>query len=262
MRLSSSDIEDLRQAKTLLDAPGLAVRIADFIGSALDKGYKLLPAKWSETVNNATVSSLERAMDVVLVTMDDSRRKDPSSNIFHKVAAAATGAAGGAFGLAALSLELPLSTIVILRSIADIARNQGEDIKSPETRLACLEVFALGGPGQGDNNAEIGYFAVRTAMAKTISEAARHMINKGAARKGGPALVNFISQVAARFGVVVSEKAAAQSIPVVGAVGGAAINTIFIDHFQNIALGHFIVRRLERAYGEELVRETYEKLRI
>ena len=86
------------------------------------------------------------------------------------------------------------------------------------------------------------------------------MINKGAARKGAPALVNFITQVAARFGVVVSEKAAAQSIPVVGAAGGAAINTIFIDHFQNIARGHFTVRRLERIYGEELIREAYENL--
>ena len=260
MSLSPEDLEDLRHAKNLLDTPGLALRIANLIGSPLDKGYKLLPAKWSETVNNATVASLEKAMDVVLVTMDDSRRKESASNIFHKVAAAATGAAGGAFGLAALSLELPLSTILILRSIADIARNQGEDIRSPETRLACLEVFALGGPSPGDDAAEIGYFVVRTAMSKAVSEAARHMFNKGAARKGAPALVNFIAQVAARFGVVVSEKAAAQAIPVVGAAGGAAINTIFIDHFQNIARGHFIVRRLERTYGEELVRETYEKL--
>jgi hypothetical protein len=37
--------------------------------------------------------------------------------------------------------------------------------------------------------------------------------------------------------------------PVVGAVGGAAVNLIFMNHFQRIAEGHFTIRRLERIYG-------------
>jgi hypothetical protein len=47
---------------------------------------------------------------------------------------------------------------------------------------------------------------------------------------------------------------------VVGAVGGAIINTLFIDHFQNMAQGHFIVRRLERAHGREIVESVYDSL--
>jgi hypothetical protein len=66
--------------------------------------------------------------------------------------------------------------------------------------------------------------------------------------------------VASRFGITVSEKVAAQAVPVLGAAGGALINTIFIDHFQDIARGHFIVRRLERKYGADLVKEEYLKL--
>jgi hypothetical protein len=50
--------------------------------------------------------------------------------------------------------------------------------------------------------------------------------------------------------VVVSQKLAADVIPVVGALGGAAVNAAFIDHFQMLARGHFTVRRLERIYGE------------
>jgi hypothetical protein len=60
--------------------------------------------------------------------------------------------------------------------------------------------------------------------------------------------------------VIVSEKVAAQAIPLIGAAGGALINTIFIDHFQNMARGHFIIRRLERQHGQDLVRREYDRL--
>jgi hypothetical protein len=33
----------------------------------------------------------------------------------------------------------------MLRSIADIARSEGEDLADPETALVCAELFALGG---------------------------------------------------------------------------------------------------------------------
>jgi hypothetical protein len=72
--------------------------------------------------------------------------------------------------------------------------------------------------------------------------------------------VRLITLIASRFGVVVSQKAAAQLVPVIGAAGGALINTIFIGHYQDMARGHFIVRRLERAHGAEPVRLAYEKL--
>jgi EcsC protein family len=60
-------------------------------------------------------------------------------------------------------------------------------------------------------------------------------------------------------GLVVTQKLAAQTIPLVGALGGAAVNYAFIQHFQEVARGHFTVRRLERAYGKEAVRKAYER---
>ena len=78
--------------------------------------------------------------------------------------------------------------------------------------------------------------------------------------EGAPIILRLITKVAARFGVQVSEKIAAQAIPIVGAVGGAVINTLFIDHFQDMARGHFIVRRLERIYGIEAVKKEYDRL--
>jgi hypothetical protein len=70
--------------------------------------------------------------------------------------------------------------------------------------------------------------------------------------------VRLVALIAARFGIVVSEKAAAQAIPIIGAAGGAIINTVFIDHYQDMARGHFTVRRLERLHGVDAVRAAYE----
>ena len=89
----------------------------------------------------------------------------------------------------------------------------------------------------------------------------RYAGQRGLAGEGAPALVRYAAQVASRFGLVVSQKVAAQAVPVLGALGGAAVNAAFMDHFQAIARAHFTVRRLERAYGREAVHEAYERER-
>ena len=73
-------------------------------------------------------------------------------------------------------------------------------------------------------------------------------------------VARLISQIAARFGIVVSEKVAAQAAPILGAIGGAAVNAAFADHFQTLARGHFIVRRLERQHGAGVVAFEYQRL--
>jgi hypothetical protein len=148
----------------------------------------------------------------------------------------------------------------MLRSIADIARSEGEFITTLETKMACLEVFALGGESDLDDGSESGYFAVRAALAKSVSEAAEFMVKKGITDEAAPILVKLITKIAEKFGVQVTQKAAAQAVPAIGAAGGAIINTLFIDHFQDMARGHFIVRKLERIYGYETVKSAYQSL--
>jgi len=131
---------------------------------------------------------------------------------------------------------------------------------TPDARLQCVQVLALGGNSKSDDGSESGYFAARAALAKSISEAAAHLAKKGVSQHGAPAIVRLISQVATRFSIVVSEKAAAQAVPLVGAFGGAAINSLFIDDFQDMGRGQFIIRRLERLHGQEEVRRLYEEL--
>lgn len=257
--MPEADINALRAAKQLLESPGLVAKISNFVGSPIEKGFALLPKQWSAVVNEATRKAIETALNVALWTMNDAR-PTAASNRWHKLAAGASGAAGGAFGLAALSIELPLSTTIMLRSIADIARSEGENLQLADAKLECAQVLALGGNSRSDDDSDVGYFAARAAMAKAVSEAAAHFAALGVTQHSSPALVRLIAQIASRFSIVVSEKAAAQAVPVVGAIGGAVINTLFIDHFQDMARGHFVVRRLERQHGAELVRRLYSEL--
>ena len=257
MTLPAKDLDDRRYARALLEHPSLAARITSLLGAPIEKGLELLPANWSGSLTIAARAALNKALDVAVATMDD-RGLGPAANRLHKITLAATGALGGAFGVAALAIELPLSTMVMLRSIADIGRSEGEQIRSIESKLACIEVFALGGRLRSDNAGETGYFAVRTALARAITDAAEFIAERGVAHEGAPAIVRLVTQIASRFEVVVSEKAAAQAIPLIGAAGGAIVNLLFVDHFQDMARGHFIVRRLERTWGADEVRTAYE----
>jgi len=259
MALSIFEIEELRAAKQILENPGLVAKLSHVVGSPIEALLKKLPAPLHSTINSAARKSIDTAFALALKTMDQDGRHPPS-NVRHKIAAGVTGAAGGLFGLPALAIELPVSTTIMLRSIADIARSEGENLRDSEGRLQCLQVLALGGKSSDDDAAESTYFAVRAALAKAVSEAAEFVAKNGLVHTGAPAIVRLITQITSRFSIVVSEKVAAQAVPLVGAFGGAAINTLFIDHFQAMGRGHFIVRRLERVHGQEAVRKLYAEM--
>jgi hypothetical protein len=90
--------------------------------------------------------------------------------------------------------------------------------------------------------------------------AAAEILTKGSTLVTTSAMTRLISNIASRFGVAVSEKVAAQAVPIVGAIGGGLINALFVDHFQNTADAHFTVRALERKYGADVVRRQYERI--
>ena len=257
--LTDTDLQALRSAVQALEHPGLAARLTGMVGRPLDLLAQSLPASASRAISVATVEALKVALNGALLTMKGTPAK--ASRLLHKTMAVASGAFGGAFGLTTLPIELPVSTMIMLRSIADIARSEGESLHDPETALQCLQVFAMGGRTSDDDATESAYFVVRTVLAKTTAEAVHYIAGRSFIEEGAPLLVRFLSQVAARFGVVVTQKFAAQAVPVLGALGGAVVNYAFIDHFQDIARGHFTVRRLERKYGKDAIRVEYDRIR-
>jgi hypothetical protein len=266
--LSADDLAALRRAKHELESPALAMKLASIVGSPMEKLISRMPSIASDKVNDATQLALRKCLQIALRTLGRPMGgaplgvSDRPSNLLHKFAVATTGAAGGAFGLFALPVELPVTTTLMFRSICDIARSEGEDLTSVDTQLQCLTVLGMGGTSKADDDADYGYFIMRGALAQAVSKATSEIATKGFTTHGSAALLRLLNTIASRFSVQVSEQIAAKSIPAIGAVLGAMVNTVFIDHFQQVAHGHFTVRRLERHYGTDAVQAAYQAIDV
>jgi EcsC protein family len=256
--LASEDLAALEHAWHALEQPSFAARASSIIGAPIEQVLRLFPRSWHDRVHGVAQTAIARAYHAAVASLEPSA---PASGPVapHRALAMATGAIGGFFGLPALLVELPATTILMLRAIADTARRHGEPLEDYDTRLACLEVFALGSRGTADDYAEIGYYEVRIGLAVHFAAATSLALGLES-RAALPAPVGLIRALASRFGVVVSDKAAAQMVPVLGAIAGGLVNAAFMDHFQKVAEGHFTVRRLERRYGSDLVESAYHAI--
>ncbi|HDR9156140.1 TPA: EcsC family protein [Burkholderia vietnamiensis] len=263
--LSPQDQDALRRAKQVLESPSLTLKLTSVLGAPVEKMIGRLPAFATGKINDATQLALRKCLNIALRTLGKppapDAEPDKPSNLLHKLAVATTGAAGGAFGFLALPVELPVTTTLIFRSVCDIARSEGEDLAAVDTQLQCLAVLGMGGDtDQREEDADLGYFVLRGALAQAISKASSDIATKGVAAHSSAAVFKLVQTVASRFSVQVTEQMAAKSIPAIGAVLGATVNTLFIDHFQQMAHGHFTVRRLERKYGAAAVRAAYQAI--
>ena len=251
------DLEALRMAKFRLESPSFAMQVADLIGHPFERALNMLPGSVRENADRLAYTALLGSLNVAVNTMK-MRHGGPSRDRLHRWLGAGTGALGGLAGFWSLAVELPVSTTLMLRSIADIAASEGQDLTEVETRLDCIQVFALGGPNPSDNAAESGYWIVRAGMSKAFTDAAAYATQFGLQREAGPPLARLISAIAARFSADLAAQSAVRMIPVVSAASAAAVNVIFTRHFQEIARGHFTVRRLEAKYGQEEVSNRYQ----
>ena len=142
--MEPNDLARLREAIELLENPSWAAQITNLMGMPIEWGMAQLPKRAGQAISQATRKAIGKGLEVAVSTM----KKDhhgPSQKWWHRSAVAFSGGVGGFFSLPGLAIELPISTIIILRSIADIARSEDEDFRTIEAQLACLEVFALGG---------------------------------------------------------------------------------------------------------------------
>lgn len=252
--LSPADLRALAEAVQRLEQPPFAVKLANLAGKPLDGAIKLVPG-----ANAALHRAVHKAMLNCLTIAIESRDGmdfDPSP-WRAKALTGFTGGVGGFFGGFLLPLEMPLTLTIMLRAIADIASHQGEDLTRLESRLACLQVFAMSERKTGAG--VVGYYTVRATLSKLTADLVQSMAERTAIDASAPVVARLISEVLSRFGVVISERAAASSLPIIGAVGGATVNVMFMDHFERIASGHFTVRRLERAYGAERIADLYSQ---
>jgi hypothetical protein len=245
---------ELAKAVATLEGPSFAARLALIAGTPVEALKARLPASVRDNVDKAVRQALEKAWATAVGT--DPRRTPFGIDVswFHRGVAMASGAAGGAFGLLGTLAELPLSTTILLRQIAAEAAEQGEDPRIAATAAECMAVFAIGSPATAEDDlAETGYFAARLALAQMLPNAASSLASG--------MLPGFLGSIAARFTGTVGLKLTAQAVPIIGAGAGAAVNLAFLEHFRSVAKAHFLVRRLERTYGEDRVHGAYVALR-
>jgi hypothetical protein len=212
---------------------GPVVRGADMLGKLLGRAGDGLLRRVGLSTNHPALNDLAsvalgRAYDIAILGMDGAQpgRSAPAMPVV-----ALSGFVGGFAGLAGFLPDATLTTLMILRDVARIAREHGEDLSTEPARAACVQVFGL---KAGD---EAGYFS------------ARMMLQGNAARA-------LMAQVATRWGPMLGEKFAAGAVPVAGAVAASILNTAFLAHYRRLAEAHFTIRRLERVYGRDVVRSA------
>lgn len=209
-------------AKRYKSAGGLGISVLNLVGGSADSLLKTLPEGVRGNLEAATVTALNQAMKAA----NSSRNVVPDQKSWlNQTVSAALGAAGGAGGLPTALAELPVTTTLLLRVIQGVAVEHGFDPQSENVQFDCVHVFSAAGPLSDDDGADLGFLAARVTLT-------------------GKAMQSLIAKVAPRLAVVLGQKLAAQAVPVLGAVAGAATNYAYTSYYQDMAHIHFGLRKL------------------
>ncbi len=222
-------------------ANGLLMKAVNFVGGQVESGLRMMPKGLREQVEKAARNALEYSYSAASRSRGGAIGRAVAGDRIHKVMATISGAIGGLGGLPTALAELPVATTVIFRAVQGVAAQHGEDPLSAETRLECLRVFGSGGDGPEDDGVDTSFLGARIGLT-------------------GPALHKLIAKVSPRFAAVLSQKLAAQAVPVLGAAAGAGTNYAFVDYYTEMAHVHFGLRELARDFDESQVIDEFHRV--
>lgn len=209
-------------AQRYRQAGGVGISVLNMIGGQAENLLDRLPTAVRAQLETATV----RALDHAMTAAHKSRGHVPDqASWLNAAASAAMGAVGGAGGLPTALAELPVTTTLLLRVIEGVAVEHGFDPELESVRFDCVQVFAAAGPLSDDDGSDLAFLTARLALS-------------------GKAVQAIIHKIAPRLAVVMGQKLAAQTVPVLGAVTGAATNYAYTSYYQDMAHVHFGLRRL------------------
>lgn len=221
----SDQVEQL--AARYVASRGLGLKLLGALGAQADGLLDRLPQAARDGLDSTTLKALSLSSEVAA----RSRAAAPDTGQWlTRALTMGTGAAGGFGGLPSALAELPLTTTVILRAIHGIAAEHGFDPDDPDTRAECLQVFASAGPLTDDDSMDLSFLSLRISVT-------------------GPTMQALLKQVAPKLAIVLGQKLAAQTVPVLGAVTGAAINYTFTSYYQEMAHISFGLRKLAEETG-------------
>lgn len=220
-------IDDL--AKRYLEARGVGMQLLGLIGTQADNLLDRLPGPVRGALDGATLKALEASFSTAARSRDV---LPDTGNWLTRAVTMGTGAAGGFGGLPSAVAELPVTTTILLRSIQGISSEYGFDPSHADTRADCLQVFAAAGPLSDDDDTDLSFLTLRMSVT-------------------GASMQKLIATVAPRLAVVMGQKLATQTVPILGAVAGAATNYVFTSYYQDMAHVQFGLRRLAEDTGED-----------
>lgn len=220
-------------------ANGALMRAITFVGGQVEDGLKMLPADIRAQLDGVARAALRQSYDLASRSRTGAGRNIGSDRL-HRLMGTFSGVVGGFGGLPTALAELPVATTVIFRAVHHVACTYGEDPMAEETRMQCLAVFGAGGPGTQDDGVDTAFIGARLSLS-------------------GAAVHGLIARVAPKFAAVLSQKLAAQAVPVLGAAAGAGTNYAFVDYYVALAHVHFGLRRLARTHGEDQVTEAFHQ---
>jgi len=203
-------------------AGGLGVDLLNLVGGKAEGLLDQLPKSVRGGLEQATQRALEQAMKVA----NDSRSVVPDQKGWlNSAVGAAMGAVGGMGGLPTALAELPVTTTLLLRVIQGVAKEYDFDPSAENVQFDCVQVFSSAGPLEADDGADLGFISARVTLT-------------------GAAVHGLVARVSPRLATVLGQKLAAQTVPVLGAVAGAATNYAYTSYYQEMAHVHFGLRRL------------------
>lgn len=210
-------------------ANGVGMQVLGLLGSQAEGVLKRLPKGVTDQMDNVTRAALETAFDVAARSRD---ALPDQKDWLNTVVTMGTGAVGGFGGLPSAVAELPVTTTVILRAVQGIAVEHGFNPAEEATRMDCVQVFAAAGPLAEDDGIDTSFLSMRLGLT-------------------GATVQSLLTRVAPRLATVLGQKLAAQTVPVLGAVVGAAINYAFTSYYQDMARIHFGMQKLSDELGED-----------
>ncbi len=259
--LAESDIRFVREAAAYLESPPPLLRLTESLSQKAGGLLRGIPLSVRMMSRRALLSVGEQAMAGVPRARASGTEPGPRA---HVAASLLSGGAGGPFGWSGLLLELPLSTAILLRSIADIAAATGADLRDRNVRRECLAVFGYGAAEEGAEPAPSPYVTLRMGLTALLNEGGRELAGGRLPRvwqelaSGAPALTSAAEKLGARYNLESAGRILAKFIPYAGALAAAWVNAAFAAHFNRVARYHFGLRRLEQEHGSDEVRRVYD----
>lgn len=223
--------EIARLARDYRRANGPVMRLVSRLGGTLESQLALLPRGLRGQIETLTAQALQTSYGLAGLAPDLGLRGP-------MVAAVAAGAAGGSGGLATAVAELPVTVTLFLNAIRAVAREAGHDPDADWVRAECLQVFAAGSPLVADDGINSSFIAARLTLT-------------------GQGVQSLITAIAPKLAAVLGQKLAAQAVPVIGAVSGAALNAAFLSYYREVARVRFALLALAAVHGEDRVLEDF-----